>query len=90
MSDSRHLFVVLTGPPGQDDLEIPWDEWARWSRARLFREARELRAAARRPVATATTTTGRDRKQPAMATSSAGPDPADDLFGSVEPPPEAA
>jgi hypothetical protein len=82
----EHLFVVLQGAPGQEDLEIPWSEWAAWQRAQIFREYREQKHRAARA-----TSAGQARKGPAVATSSGGADPADDLYGSVEPePPEAA
>jgi hypothetical protein len=88
---NSHLFVILQGGPGQEDIEIPWEEWAAWQRARIFAEYRDEQAAKRRPATTATTnaivttatttTTGQDR-------AAAEPDPADDLYGSE--PPEAA
>jgi hypothetical protein len=37
---SSCLSVVLAGTDGRDDLEISWEEWMRWQRARIFRQER--------------------------------------------------
>jgi hypothetical protein len=51
-----HLRVVLAGENGKPDLELTWEEWQAWQRAKIFYdyERQKTRQLARKPPGVST------------------------------------